>query len=177
MKRLCLLAAFSLGLFMSLPGAAYVITTGSFQGTDVGNLDTLIGQTTGLKNSGIATETKWVNSQLNPDVGYVLKTETVNYFSTDAENVFAFQLYSDPGFFLIKNARWWGLYQNNASSDWGVIDLSQLNTGFNIADMDGMTISHVTEFGSFVEVPEPSGLLLMALGLFGLIYFRRRYRN
>lgn len=176
MKRLLLALVWFVGLSCASVNA-YVIQSGSFQGTNVGGLDTLIGQTTGLKNSGVATETKWVNSLLNPDTNYVLKTETVQYFSTESDNIFAFQLRSDPGYFLIKNAKWWALYQNNASSDWGVIDLSELNAGFRLSDIEGATISHVTEFGSYVEVPEPSSLILLCLGLFGLIYFRRRYRS
>lgn len=177
MKKFILSLICAIAMGSTLPAAAYVIQLGSYSGTDVGGLDTLLGQTNNLKNSGIATETAWVNSLLNPDTNYVVKTETVQYFSTESSSVFAFELRSDPGFFLVKNAKWWGLYQNNASSDWGVIDLSQLNSGFNLSDLDGMTISHVTEFGQYVEVSEPSSLLLLSLGLLSLIMFRRRFRS
>jgi hypothetical protein len=177
MKKFIVSLVCFFGLAVSLPGAAYVITSGDLVGTHVGELDTLIGQVSKLKNSSPKTETAWVNTLLDSDVDYVFKTEDVNYFATDAANIFAFQLQSDPGYFLIKNATWWALYQNNAASNWGVIDLFQLNSGFNLSDLNGLTISHVTEFGRYVEVPEPSALILLCLGLLSLGLFRRRQKS
>ncbi|WP_394983797.1 PEP-CTERM sorting domain-containing protein [Cellvibrio sp.] len=43
--------------------------------------------------------------------------------------------------------------------------------------MENTTISHVTEFGKFTSVPEPSGLLLLGLGLIGLSIMRRRSKS
>lgn len=158
----------------SSPASAHIIQGSAFAGTDVGSLDTFLFQTTGLSNSNPVTETNWVNSVLNPDTGFVVKEEKVTYFATDSASVFAFQLQSEPGYFLVKNAQWWGLFENNASADWGVVDFSLLNAGFKLPDIKKMTISHVSEFGKYTQVPEPSGLLLLGLGLLGLGAARRR---
>lgn len=164
-------------LFCAVPASAYVVQGGSFDGTDVGSLDTLLGQVKYSGNSNPTSEANWVNSILNPDTTYVTKTESVTYYSTETANVFAFQLQSDPGYFLIKNAKWWAVFENNANSNWGVVNFSLLDSGFKLPDLEKMEISHVTEFGSYVSVPEPSALLLLGLGLFGLGAARRRTKQ
>ncbi len=176
MKKLISTILMSLSIGAGSYANAYVIQAGGFAGTNVGIEDTLLGQATGLANSNPVTETNWVNSILNPDTTFVIKDDKVNYFATESVNVFAFQLQATPGYFLIKNARWWALYENNASADWAVVDFSKLNAGFKLPDLKSMTISHVTEFGkyTYTEVSEPSGLLITLLGLLGIGIARRR---
>lgn len=177
MKKLISTLLISAGLGITCSANAYIIQAGAFTGTDVGGLDLFLAETNGLPNSSTATETTWVNSVLEPDTTYVIKDEPVAYFATESANVFAFQLLSSPGYFLIKNAQWWGLFENTASADWGVVDFSAMNDGFNLPDLRKMTISHVTEFGDYeVTVPEPSSLLLALAGLLGLTW-SRKYRN
>lgn len=168
-----------LALGLSHATHAHVIQGGYFAGTNVGTLDILLGQTTGLANSNPTTETNWVNSLLNPDTTFTVKEEKVTYFATESATIFAFQLQASPQYFLIKNSKWWGLFENTASANWGVVDFSLLNSGFKLSDLKGTTISHVSEFGKFpeIKVPEPSSLFLIGLGLIGLGFARKRAKQ
>ena len=179
MKKLISTLIISASLCAGHFANAYVIQAGSFAGTNVGVEDTLLATTTGLPNSNPTTETNWVNLILNPDTTFVIKEEKVNYFATESANIFAFELQSTPGYFLIKNARWWAVFENNANANWGVVDFSKLDAGFKLPDLKSLTISHVSEFGKYTktEVSEPSSLLLAGLGLLGLGLARRRQKN
>lgn len=149
---------------------AYTINSGS---TNVGSLDPLLHWTNNLQNSNPTTETNWANSILNPDTTFTLKTESVSYTAVDGGGAYAFALQSDPGYYLIKNATFWALFQNNASTDWAVFNLDGLPSGINLGKGGQLTISHVSEFGGSTRVPEPSSLGLLAAGVLGLAAARR----
>lgn len=164
-------ALIATGVMLAATGTwAYTINSGS---TDVGSLDQLLQWTNSLQNSNPTTETNWVNSILNPDTTFTLKTETVSYTAVDGGGAYAFALLSDPGYYVIKNATFWALFQNNASTDWAVFNLDGLPSGINLGGSGQLTISHVSEFGGSTSVPEPSSLGLLAAGILGLAAARR----
>lgn len=152
----------------------YTISGGT---TDVGGLDTLLGYSSGLVNSNPTTETNWVNSILNPDTTFTLKEETVSYQQVDGGGAWAFALQSDPGYYVIKNAKFWALFQNEASLDWAVFNTLLLPGGINLGGDGQFTISHVSEFGGSTSVPEPGSLALIAAGALGLAATRRFARK
>lgn len=149
--------------------------------TDVGGLDIFKGQMQKTGSSSPEVEQAWAESVLGFELDFSnVKTETVSYYMTEATNVIAFELMSDPGYYLIKNARWFALFENTASLGWGVIDISPLSSGFNLqygCSDCVFTISHVTEFNSWqATVSEPGSALLMLLGALGLWVGRRQQR-
>ena len=151
-------------------GWGYTIDSGA---VDVGGLDQLLQWTDSLSNSNPTTETNWVNSILNPDTTFTVKTETVSYQEVDGGGAWAFELQSDPGYYLIKNATFWALFENKVALDWAVFNLSGLPSGINLGGSGELTISHVTEFGGTINVPEPASLGVIAAGLLGLVAVRR----
>ena len=161
----------------------YTINSGA---TNVGLLDGLLGIAQ-LANAGQQTETDWVNSLVDPNTTFNTKTETVSYSLVDGQtSIYAFSLQNDPGWYIIKNATWWALYQNVASTDWAVFNDSALPDGMNLGGTGQLTISHVTEFGTAAcpgctpdeqSVPEPSSLGLLAAGILGLAAARRFIRK
>lgn len=148
---------------------SYTIDSGAI---DVGGQDQLVQWTNSLANSNPTTETNWVNSILNPDTTFTLKTETVSYQEVDDGGAWAFALQSDPGFYVIKNATFWALFDNKAALDWAVFNLDGLPSGINLGGSGELTISHVSEFSGTTSVPEPSTMSLIAIGLLGLVAAR-----
>ncbi len=169
-------------LALCLAGHAPAYTIGL---TDVGRLDKFLMETGAVrgdnngalpgKGSSVSNELAWVNTKLDPDTTFTSREESVDYFRVDGQrNIFAFQLKYAPAYFVIKNSTNWALYENNASYDWGVFQLSDLQLSrWNLGGSGTLIISHVTEFGR-VEVSEPGALVLLALGVCCLVSARRR---
>jgi hypothetical protein len=172
-KKAAKAVATAAAMLLATNSWAYTISGGS---VDVGSLDTLLGVTT-LGNSNPVTETNWINSLLNPDTTFNLKTETVSYQAVDGGGAYAFALQSEPGYYIIKNAKFWAAFQNNASLDWAVFSLAGLPSKINLGGSGQFTISHVSEFGKGAQVPEPTSLGLLAAGMLGLVAARRMTRK
>ena len=162
---------------------AAFITGGPFNGTDVGAVDTLMGQLDsshpciaagGSINGGNpGAEECWAESLGGvPALTFSGKTDPVTAYQTDGgPNVLAFQLASSPGYYIVKNSTHRALLLNLGSLGWGVVNTGALAPGFNLSD-NQLRISHVTEFNG-TPVPEPSTLLLLGAGL-AMVGLRRR---
>lgn len=166
----------ALAALLSFSSVTWGLMIGS---TDVGDVDPLVAQTNNPdennagcseNSSSPSNELCWINSVLAPDsTTYGVKETTVSYdFVNDSgESVIGFLLDSPTEYFLIKNAQWWGLFENVSNFDWAVINTALLDSGFNLPSGE-MTISHVATIGDAVKVPEPGILSLFALGLFAM---------
>ena len=177
---------------------------GSYDGTTVGYVDTLLAAADKKdlpkdQSGNVLDETAWVNSILDPNdtATFTFKTGNVTYYSTDNNTTtFAFSLMDSdprPDYFLIKNATFQALFENNAYVGWGVFDVNDILLGMNLGEWDGeegFTISHVTEFTSdggrgglcnpdedptcLSAVPIPAAVWLFGSGLIGLVGVARR---
>lgn len=146
---------------------------------DAGNVDNLLGQAS-LKNSGKATEEAWIESILGSDISYSKLDQGGSYWEAvngGAAGDYAFKLPSTPTHILIKvgkagtdNSHY--LFENNSALDWAFINLSVLGDDVKLDNIG--VISHIGFVGGGTNVTEPASLALLALGLAGLSYTRRK---
>ncbi len=177
MKKLIRQAALPLALLLGSASAMSLeIVGGPLDGTDVGAEDTFIDWQAGPFTGGSGSpsgEEDWVNSILDPDTEFTVKTANVQMYETDGDGIRAFELAAGPAYFLVKNSTFRALFENSADLDFGVIDVVALAAlgGFDLSGPDQLTISHVTEFGKGIDpdpMPVPGTVLLVGLGLLGL---------
>lgn len=181
MKILVKLSVAYLALAFSVNSWAYTLG-----GTDVGDVDNIL-YTTSLGNSSDADELVWINSMLNPDSAiFSFKFDIdenlpspwtlVDGGHVDTDPVYAFELTTDPEYYLVKlgGGNFSGdthvLYDNASSLSYAVVDLLALGQG---AIIDITRISHISEFNG-TSVPEPGTLAIFGLGLLGLMLAARR---
>jgi hypothetical protein len=166
----------TLALTLSIGAASTAWSYTITGGIDVGAADNFMQE---AEKAGNPTdELAWANIFLDPDVSYSdIKAEDVDYYvTTEDSSVFAFELSSAPGFYIIKNATRMALFENLDNYSWGVFDIGYLSSDMKLPDNDdGWTISHVTEFGDTPSnVSEPGSIALLGLGLLGLAAARKR---
>lgn len=183
-KALMLRLVLPLGLVMASASSwAILIVGGPNDGVNVGALDTLLAQEFHNGPGGNpAGEEAWAEGILGFNLSFDGKEETIGIYNTDTANVRAFSLAFAPGYFVLKNSTYRALFANLGSADWGVINKSLLNSGFNL---NGTTISHATQFNDPREpnfgpdpvpnqVPVPGTTLLVGLALIGLRFMRSK---
>lgn len=151
---------------------------------DVGGIDSKLFETK-LGNSGAPEELAWVNGLGLGTFSISDKYDTSSggWLTVDNPFTFAYNLTTDPAYFLIKigtgsstaNDNDTFLFQNQISNDWAVINLADLHFGTdNYKHIQSVTrISHIDEFGG-TSVPESATLLLFGSGLLGLGIFGRK---
>ncbi|WP_136810434.1 PEP-CTERM sorting domain-containing protein [Desulfosediminicola flagellatus] len=164
-------------------GLTIVNSGGSNDDTEVGEIDPLKDWTE-LANSNETTETEWVNKILSPiTVKFEIKLEEdLPIYDTSSDEVFAVALASSPtpDYFIVKNAKYWALFENSSYFNWGVFSSKDLPTTMNIPG--DYTVSHVTQFiddggGTNNEIPEPTTMFLFGTGLAGLAGINRRKKK
>lgn len=193
MKRLLFaIGIIAMAMIVSSPAWSIPYTVNNGE-TNVGELDTLL--EAGKINSGDQNEIDWVNSVLvakgyiSPDNLYTVSDLTKYDKDTIDMNmiwqptndfrigVWAIDFQTTPEYFYIKtgsieSGAYAGLdhflYRNETELAWGVINLRTL--GIEAENIG--KISHVGELGD-VQVPEPTGILLLGLGLVGIASVRR----
>jgi hypothetical protein len=177
----------------SLAVAAIILSASSAYAipiTTVGGIDTIIAQAN-LSNSGggaTGTEASWIASVLGVNVNTIGYHQLTNsganawqQVTGGAPGLWAFNFaaagITNPLVFLVKfgNATYSHvLYQNNPSSQYGVINLGNINP--RNGKITITSVSHVGTAGTIPpppppppsQVPEPSSLLMLSGGLFAI---------
>lgn len=179
---------------LGLSGTAQAVI---INGADAGDIDTLVGQTSQLNSanggaggdcsenaSNPEDESCWASNVLGFEVSLVESTSKQSYVqSTSDPGIygFAFPAGSTPGYYLLKNAQWWGLFDNRDSLAYAVFDPSGFVGQVKIPSGD-LTISHVRVGpnenggggGGGTPIPLPGTVALLGLGLLAAGFARSR---
>ena len=155
--------------------------------TTVGGVDAIIAQAS-LANSGQATEANWIAGVLGvpvASIGYQQLSSSGGsawqLVTGGAAGLWAFDFaaagVTNPLVFLVKYGNATSshvLYQNNPSSQYGVINLGAISP--RNGNITITSVSHVGTAGTIPQVPEPSSLLLLSGGAIAGFGFLRRRR-
>ncbi len=175
-------AVATLGLSTAVHAAVII------NGVDVGNVDSLIQQTTDLSSanggaggncsataSNPGNESCWASNVLGFEVTLSEYSDPQPYFessNTPGTYGFAFSAGVTPDFYLLKNANWWGLFDNLGSLEYAVFQANLLDPVSNIGTTP-LEISHVRigpndnggGGGGGTPMPLPGTVALLGLGL------------
>jgi hypothetical protein len=139
-----------------------------------------------LPNSGDPMETTWIQWVLGADATLDFKTDNfgAGWETVDGTGLWAWQLPDAFEYFYIKIGT--GglppgtpdhyLFTNVDSTDWAVVD--PLATFGPLATRNNFNMgrfSHIGGVGGTTEVPEPSSLLLLGIGMVGVVGFRKKF--
>lgn len=114
-----------------------------------------------LANNSDASELAFVNAVLNPDV--------VAGTRTDTEGVSSYSFTSSALYLLLKIGT-----NPDVTLIWNTSGQAQTYSYLGFPQ-EGAGLSHITEYGRTVSVPEPATLVLLAMGLLAMtLTFRRR---
>ncbi|ACR13371.1 conserved hypothetical protein [Teredinibacter turnerae T7901] len=172
----------------SVSASAIVVTDDSsdYDGTDVGTVDELVGEIgkrefrdliagQGFRGFRADAEQFWSNSLMGGDTELSLNSSTagVGYLATDVENVYAILMPNEPGYYIVKNANFWGLFENTGASNWAVFDTSKLSSGFQLGE-GPFQVDHVSGLDNVSPVPLPASMPMMGAALVVFVWMRKR---
>lgn len=147
--------------------------------SSVGGIDTHIASIN-LSGSSETAEQAWIQSEVGSDFVFSDKNETLDGWDLvdGTSSIFAHKLITEVEYFLLKTGK--GnlagdthfLFSNVSELSYAVIDLFAL--GFNNQKVEISKISHISEFGSITQVPEPAPLALLSIGLIALAFRKKK---